>query len=149
MIFTKCTDSALNNCNTNCTFIAFTVSSAVYYILLVIRVKFFSIATEPCVPTYLIHNACTHMFTMQLRWPLTAFVTRLCTQLRLCRCAGRQCVPLHNYVKAQTVFEITDCWISLIDGISPIVSTEHICFLFQVSQISYTVDCMLLSASGM
>lgn len=104
MLFIKRTDSALNNCNTNYTFIAFTVSCAVYYILLVIRVKFFSIATEPCVPTYLIHNASTHMFTMQLRWPLTAFVTILCAPLHVCRCAGKQCIPLHNYVEAQTVY---------------------------------------------
>ena len=104
MFFTKWTDSALNNCNTKYTFIAFTVSCAVYYILLVIREKFFIIATEPYVPTYLTHNACTLIFTMQLRWPLTAFVTRLCAQLRLCRCAGKQCVPLHNCVKVQTVY---------------------------------------------
>jgi len=53
---------------------------------------------------------------MQLRWPLTAFVTRLCARLRLCRCAGKQCVPLHNYVKAQTVYrnykllDFSDLW---------------------------------------
>lgn len=116
MFLTKWSDSALSIFNTNCTFVAFTVSSAVYYILLVIRVKFLSITTEPCVPTYLIHNACTHIFTMQLRWPLTAFVTRLCAHLRLCRCAGKQCVPLHNYVKAQTVYrnykllDFSDWW---------------------------------------
>jgi hypothetical protein len=64
VFFTEWTDSALNNSDMNYTFIAFTVSCAVYYILLVRRVKLFSMATEPCVPMYLIHNACTHMFTM-------------------------------------------------------------------------------------
>jgi len=87
MFFSKWPDIALNNCNTNYTFIAFTVSFAFCYILLVIRVKLFSITTELYVPTYLTQCLCAHVHDA-----VTLAIHRICnkimraaTPMQMCR----------------------------------------------------------------